>query len=88
MHPDKAHVATAQEGASPFILVWNSTCKTTRTKARLQLGADKNGVSQVRDYALKADTSWCGSRMIEVKIHPRVGASCLMCNGEKKNVYV
>lgn len=47
MHPDKAHVATGQEGSSPFVLVWDSTTKPPKTEARLQLGADKNGVSQV-----------------------------------------
>lgn len=47
MHPDKAHVATGQEGSSPFVLVWNSASKPPKTVARLQLGADKGGVSQV-----------------------------------------
>lgn len=47
MHPDKAHVATGQGGSAPCILVWNSSCKSRKTKARLQLGDDKTGVSQV-----------------------------------------
>ena len=47
MHPDKAHVATGQEGSSPIVLVWDSMAKPPKTEARLQLGADKNGVSQV-----------------------------------------
>ncbi|CAM9415834.1 unnamed protein product, partial [Ectocarpus fasciculatus] len=47
MHPDKAHVATGQEGSCPMVLVWDSTSRPLKTKARLQLGADKNGVSQV-----------------------------------------
>lgn len=47
MHPDKARVATGQEGSSPIVLVWDSTIKPPKTEARLQLGADKNGVSQV-----------------------------------------
>ncbi|CAM9609602.1 unnamed protein product [Scytosiphon promiscuus] len=46
MHPDKAHVATGQEGSSPVVLVWDSTSKPPETEARLQLGADKKGVSQ------------------------------------------
>lgn len=46
MHPDKAHVATGQGGPSPFVIVWNSACESTQTKARLQLGEDKKGVSQ------------------------------------------
>ncbi|CAN0343693.1 unnamed protein product, partial [Scytosiphon promiscuus] len=47
MHPDKAHVATGQEGSSPVVLVWDSASKPPKTEARLQLGADKKGVSQV-----------------------------------------
>lgn len=52
MHPDKAHVATGQEGSSPIVLVWDSASRPLKTKARLQLGADKNGVSQVRVCSL------------------------------------
>lgn len=53
MHPDKAHVATGQEGPSPVVLVWDSASKPPKTKARLQLGADKNGVSQVMKLVLQ-----------------------------------
>ncbi|CAM9962636.1 unnamed protein product, partial [Ectocarpus sp. 8 AP-2014] len=47
MHPDKAHMATGQEGSCPIVLVWDSASRPLKTKARLQLGDDKKGVSQV-----------------------------------------
>lgn len=53
MHPDKAHVATGQRGSSPIVLVWDSASKPPKTKARLQLGDDKSGVSQVNSSTLQ-----------------------------------
>ncbi|CAM9399079.1 unnamed protein product [Ascophyllum nodosum] len=47
VHPDRDHIATGQEGPSPIVLVWSSASKSTPTRARLQLGGDKTGVSQV-----------------------------------------
>ncbi|CAM9588870.1 unnamed protein product [Discosporangium mesarthrocarpum] len=47
MHPNKALVATGQSGGFPMVLVWDSTSPCKVTKARIQLGTDKRGISQV-----------------------------------------
>lgn len=78
MHPDRDHVATGQGGSSPFVLVWSTVCKSMSTRARLQLGTDKIGVSQVR--VGRATITGAGARNQGMLGTPGTGKNVNICS--------